>query len=451
MRPKAGIAAVGTLALVFLCAGLDGRLPATGEVASRVSRIPLAGGLTLIYEKDASSPLTSLSLAVRGGQRAEPEGKAGLAFLTTRLLLEIPDSRSAQEIMLKSSAAGLAVQGDLCLITMESLSSHFEDTLRIMSGSLLDPLFSGIRIDNITRSLAHQGKIVEDDPVRLGHWAQVRAIFGDSAYGAPVLGTEESLKSLKGRLVSDLYKSRFRSGNVVLVVVSDLDEGKVRAAIEAAWKRFPQGAAEPLEPLKPFPEGSASKFLERDTKQTLVSYAFRLPGATPRSYALAALTETLLGKGPGSRLWPLRQEKGLAYNIEADVTPNKDAGLLEVYLETDEARKDTAAAALRDILEKSRAAEIGTDELGAVRTLTLAGLLRDNETKDRRCQNRAVWEGLDLGADFLERLPAEVEAISAGDLREYLGRVLDLEHASRVVVGPKDLEPEKTAAAPTGR
>jgi zinc protease len=435
------------LLLLGSAAGAAGRSAAAlGGPSEGISRRTLANGLTLVYEKDASSPLTDMVLVVRGGQRAEPEGQAGLAFLTTRLLLEIPDSRSAQELMHKSSASGLAVQGDLCLITIESLSSHFEDTLRIMSGPLLDPLFSGIRIDRLTQSMAHRAKIVEDDPVHLGHEAQVRAVFGDSAYGAPPLGTEESLKSLKGRTVSDFYKTWFRTGNASLVVVSDMDEAKAAAMVEAALQRFPAGPAASLAPLKPFPDLPRKAFLARDTRQTLVSYGFRLPATTPRTYALAALVETLLGKGPGSRLWPLRQEKGLAYNIDADVTAEKEAGLLEVYLETDEGREAAAGAALENALEKVRTADIGPDELEGARTMTKARILRDNETKDRRCQNRAVWEALGLGADFLERFAAEVESVTAAELADYLAKALDLEHASLVVVGPKDLN-----AGPAGQ
>jgi predicted Zn-dependent peptidase len=99
------------------------------SLASAAARPPvrktLANGLTLVYQKDTGSPLTVLSLLIKGGQAAEPEGSAGLAFLTTRLLLEIPDSQSARGLMRQSSTAGMTCRGDFSLINLECLSANF--------------------------------------------------------------------------------------------------------------------------------------------------------------------------------------------------------------------------------------------------------------------------------------------------------------------------------------
>jgi zinc protease len=412
-----------------------------------VTRRALACGLTLIFEKDTSSSLTSLCLLVRGGLRAEPEGQAGLAFLATRLLLEIPDSRSAQTLMQQASAAGMAVQGDFSLISINSLSSYFGETLRLVSGTLLDPLFSRIRLDNIKRSMLHQEKVAEDDPRGMGHEAQVRAVFEGCPYAGPVLGTEKTLDSITGKDVSTFYRTSFRAGNVVLAVISDLDEGAVAAMIEKSFKGFPGGPPPPPpSPLKPFLNRRRESFFERRTSQTLISYGFRLPPLTARSYALGALIENFLGKGPASRLWPLRQEQMLAYSIDANLTPQKDAGLLEVYLETDEARKDAAAAALENVLAEVNSGRIGLEEFEALKTMTKADFLRDEETKERRTADLAAWEALGLGAEYLDRFAEEIEAISVDELQGFIRGILDVSRASRVVVGPKDLGPKKSPA-----
>jgi hypothetical protein len=65
--------------------------------------------------------------------------------------------------------------------------------------------------------------------------------------------------------------------------------------------------------------------------------------------------------------------------------------------------------------------------------------LRDNETKDRRCSNRAFGEALGLGADFLGRIPAEIDSISVEEFNAYLRAYLDMDRASLVIVGPNDV------------
>lgn len=428
----------GLVAAALLWTGSAAR----GAKPDKVNVRRLAGGLTLLFQRDISSPLTSLTLLIKGGQMAEPKGQAGLAFLATRLLLEIPDSGSAQVLMKQASSAGMAVEGDFSLITIESLSVHFEEALRIMSGPMLDPLFSALRVEDIKRHMLDQGSVAEDDPARMAHEALRLAVFGGSAYGSPVLGTEASLKSIRGRDAEAFYKARFRTDNMVLAVISDLPEDEVASAVEKSLKGMAEGPAPTPSVEGKAPEGGTqSAFLERQTRQTVISYGFPIPGITLRSYALATLAETLVGKGPGSRLWPLRQEKALAYNIDADVTLQKEGGLLEVFLETDDERKDAAAAGLRGVLAAAATDEIAPAELAALKAMAGANFLRDNETKDRRCPNLAVWEAQGLGADALERLPAEIETISAANLNAYLKEVLDLGRAKIVVVGPRDVTP----------
>jgi zinc protease len=407
-------------------------------------RKALANGLTLVYQYDASSPLTALSLLIKGGgQAAEPEGLAGLSFLTTRLLLEIPDSQSARNLMRQSSTAGMTCRGDFSLISLECLSDNFEDLLRTMAEPLLHPLFSSVRVDNIKAGMLHQGNLLNDDAVLAGHAAQARAFFGNSGYGASVYGSQESLKSLKSKQAEDFYRARFRAENVILALVTDLEEGAAASLLQKYLTPFPTGATNPaMAPgtgPKPAPAAAKKEYIAKKTVQTFMSYGFRLPGLSARGYALTSLVENILGKGIGSRLWPLRQTERLAYNVDADALLMKDAGLLEVYLETDEGSCAPALQGLTRVVTDLWSQGAGNEELAAAKAMALANLLRDNEARDSRCSNMAFWECQGLGADFLQRLPTEIEAVTLAEVNDYIRAVLDPDKAHLVIVGPGDV------------
>ena len=424
------------LALLVLGAATGGAAAARPPV-----KRTLASGLTLVYQKDTASPLTVLSLLIKGGQMAEPPGSAGLAFLTSRLLLEIPDSQSARNLMRQSSTAGMTCRGDFSLVNLECLSANFEDLLRIMAEPLLHPLFSGVRVDNIKESMLHQKDILDDDAVQAGHAAQARAFFGNSGYGASVYGGEESLKTLKGKQADEFYQMHFRAENVVLAVVTDLEEEAVAGLLQKYLTPFPAGSAgSPAAVCRAFPAVTKKDYISKKTVQTFMSYGFRLPELSPRGYALASLVENILGKGVASRLWPLRQKDRLAYNVDADALLMKEAGLLEAYLETDEANREPALGGLTRVLDDLWNKGIGDEELAGVKAMAEANLLRDNETKDSRCSNLAFWEGMGLGADFLERLSAEIEAVTVVEINAYIRVVLDPGKAHLVIVGPDDID-----------
>ena len=67
----------------------------------------MSSGLTLIYQNDISSAITVLQILINGGKGAEPEGKDGLTYLTTRLALEIPDRSKVQDMMTQASRTSM--------------------------------------------------------------------------------------------------------------------------------------------------------------------------------------------------------------------------------------------------------------------------------------------------------------------------------------------------------
>jgi predicted Zn-dependent peptidase len=125
--------------------------------------------------------------------------------------------------------------------------------------------------------------------------------------------------------------------------------------------------------------------------------------------------------------------------VDADALLMKDAGLLEIYLETDEANRAPALEGLTRVLNDLWSKGVGDDELAAVKAMAKANLLRDNETKDNRCSNLAFWESMGLGADFLDRLPAEIEAVTLAEVNDTIRAVLDPDKAHLVIVGPDDI------------
>ena len=74
--------------------GRPGAPPPASPAA--IERSVLANGAVFLYANDPSSRVTSVEIFVRGGKAAVPAGKEGLASLTTRLALEITDSRKAR-------------------------------------------------------------------------------------------------------------------------------------------------------------------------------------------------------------------------------------------------------------------------------------------------------------------------------------------------------------------
>jgi zinc protease len=403
-----------------------------------VTKKLLENGLPVILETNGSSETTAVFIFIRGGKRAEPAGKSGLAFLTTRLAVEIPDQDKLRDLLSLATRISVTSREDYSLIDIECLSSNLEPTLKILSKIIVAPLFSGMRIDAVKDNMRHQGKLEQDDSVLSGHLANLGAFFENPGYGGSIYGDEKSISAIKGKDVSDFYKRQFTAANVVVSASSDLEEEELVRLIAGCFSGLPAGEVTPLGPPGLRTEREKPALIARKTKQSYVSVAYPLPGLSRRLFALSYLLENLLGKGPGSRLWPLRTEKRLAYNVNCRATQMLEGGFLEAYLETDNSKRETALEALRSAITELASHGIDAEEFGTVQTVAKANFLRDNEARSARTFTLGMFETLGLGYDYFSALPAEIDTISLEEMNAFLRNILGAQKSVEVMVGREE-------------
>jgi predicted Zn-dependent peptidase len=413
---------------------LMARAPAAGAEERTGHKRTLESGMTLISDTDATTATTAIQILIRGGKRAQPAGQEGLAFLATRLAVEIPDEDKIQELVGMASRFQVTVNGDYSVIQLECLSVQLEATLRILAKIVSDPLFSGLRIDSVKKHAEHQGRIEEDDSVSFGHLAALRALSGNPGYGGSIYGDKTTLSAIKGKDISEFYKRYFVAPNMILAVSSDREDAA--ALVENAFRSFPSVAAPPSPKTELRVPGEREISVTKETKQAFVSEAFLLPKLSPRGFVLGLLLENILGKGPGSRLWPLRAERKLAYNVNAVATQMTEGGIFEAYLETDKNKQRQALEALGGVLSGVWQSGVTEADLRSARISVWSDFLRDNEARPARTLNLASFEALGLGLDFYYGLRPELEAVSLEEFNAFIKSVLAAENSVTVVIGP---------------
>ncbi len=429
--PAAAFAAVLAW-LAFLSAyGLEGP-------ENTVRRSVLANGLTVITQTDAASAITIVEIVIRGGASAEPDGRAGISHLTTRLAVNIPDESTSRDFMVMALRSGMASRDDDAVIHLEFLTTFAEPVLASIVKIFIRPIFSDIRINRLIESMNHQRRIRVDDAGNEAHLVQRDTFFGGSGYAGEVFGSEESLDALKVRDVRNFYEQQFVAGNIIVVAVSDLTPDVLSSLIERHFASLRPGRpAEGKKDLSlkdpPYPP----RMVIKNQKQSFVSCAFSLPPLSRRDFARISLIENVLGRGVGSRLWELRSEKKLAYSVFAQAYFFRRAGFLETCLETDSAKtesaRDALAAALRDFREHG----MNDEEFAAGRAVLRANFLRANETKAARATTLGLFESIGLGAEFFGQFSTELFSLSLEEVNTEIKRLFDPARASWVIVGPE--------------
>ena len=396
----------------------------------------LPNGLTFIHQLDDSSATSVIQILIHGGKRREPAGKEGLAFLATRLCLDLPDQQILQQLMNQATNRTFLCRHDFSVIKISCLSGNLEEAIKLTTKILKDPLVSGLRIERIKEFMNHFRKLQEDEPINVAHTAAMDNLFAGSSYAGSTYGTEQSLKNIKKRDVEDFLDSYVRAGNMIVVVSTDMEKEKTLRIMQPYLEMFREGKPPEAGPVSFAPAGKPSVSLEKDTQQTLVYEAFPLPGIFQKNYVLSLMLENLLGKGMNSRLWPLRTEKRLAYIVNSRAFQMKEGGMLEAYLETDQTKKEMAVEGLKETVEDIFGNGISAEELSVTKVHTKGTVIRENETKDAKTYNLAVMEALGLGYDFLNRMLTEIDAVTLDEFNAFVRDVLNPEKVVAVTVGP---------------
>lgn len=434
MRRAAIPALAAALSLGALSAGPPGAGSAVWKEAPR--KIALTTGLPLIYHRDKASAMTVVGLFIPGGRAAVPEGLDGLAYLATRLTLEIPDEGKARDLAAQATRMTFSCEEDYSAVFIECLSDNLEEALRVAGRIVQDPLLSGLRIGRGKELMELYAQAEEDDAVAAGNAAALKAFFQGRGYGSSTYGSEASRKAIDRKDVLAFFRRHFTSKNVLFTAVSDLDLDAVRALLERHFAKVPDGEKPDVAAAAPSRPEPADVRLTKRTKQTYLGRAYALPAPSPTDHARGILVGTLTGHGPGSRLWPLRTSGRLAYNVDSRLTWTRSSGILEAYLETENAKSERAAAALdavlRDLWEKG----VGEEEFGATKTMAKSVFLRSAETKADRSRLLGRLELLGLGFEHVSGIFEAIDAVTREEMNAYIRTVLDPEKALKITVGP---------------
>ena len=394
------------------------------EPSWRLGRPPRAyaldNGLSVVLQRDESAAITVVQLRIGSGDRDDPPGMPGLAYLAARLGLEVTDPVQLRRLMEFGSSFSLSVGGDQTLITLRSLSRHLDPSLPVLTAMLGDPLFSDLRVKGVKELMGRLQRLENEDPVDCMRRTVAAAFYGIPAYGAARFGDEASLDRIGRRDIQSFYRSHFVAGNMVAVVISDLEEVRIMPLLARCLGVFPAGKKPPARPVPLSSPPHAAQAIERQAEQALISRSVLLPSLSGDSFALAFLLENWLGKGVGSRLWRLRSREGLAYGLHAGLQPNREAMVLNVYLQTDRSRSGEAQAELEQLLRSVHDDGIGSGELTAAKAHALADFWRDIETREHRAAILALLEGGGLSHRFAGDFAARLDAITLEEFNAFL-------------------------------
>jgi zinc protease len=419
---------------------------APASAATNVERVVSERGIEAWLINEPSIPFMSLSLQFKGGAALDPEGKEGLAYMTSGLIDEGAGDLDSQAfrteledlaIRLSFDAGRDTVSGEL-----RTLTEHRERAFELLRLALTEPRFDEEPVARVRSQILADLRRRSEDPNYIASLTWFETAFPDHPYGRPTRGTPESIEAIEVEDLRAFVEQRFARDNLFIGVAGDVTPEELKPLLDLAFGDLPERSA-PIEIAATTPVADGTVVVRRAIPQSQILFGQEgFERHDPDFYAGHVVNHILGGGGFTSRLTAeVREKRGLAYSVYSYLLPTDFAPLWLGGAGTDNVRVAETVSLVREQVAVMAEGQIGEEELADAKTYLTGSFPLRLTSNDQIAGMLASMQAQDLGIDFLERRNEYIEAVEMEDVRRAAARLYDPDNLLVVVVGdPEGLE-----------
>lgn len=407
---------------------------------ARVTSLP--NGMTVAVERLPYLRSATISMWIRSGSMHETPEENGIAHFIEHLLFKGTATRTAHDIMDAIEGRGghfnaYTSRGYTCYY-IRMLSDDVPVAIEVLADILKNSLFCdmdkerGVILEEIASN--------EDTPDDYVHDLLTEFHWPSNALGRPIAGTQQTVSAISEDMVRGFFNRGYNPANMIFVAVGNFDEERVLDQVRAAFEPLPSGTINAAEAPPVFQAGS--ELHRQDISQSHLTLAFPAPAlGTPERY-ICDLTSTVLGGGSTSRLFErIREDEGLAYNIQTFHAAYPGAGVLGVYAAVAPENYEKAMSLIYEEIRRLRDEGVPEEELAKNRMQLTGYMLMSLESTSARASRigkSLMHYGRIISVDEVIR---ELNAVSVDDVRAFCDKTFRPENTAHLVLGPEDSPP----------
>ncbi|HLF19212.1 MAG TPA: pitrilysin family protein [Bacteroidota bacterium] len=408
-----------------------------------IQRAVLKNGLKVMLVEYHQVPMVQFNLVLATGTTADPDGKPGTANLTTRMIDEGTEKRTALQVADELDFIGASISAsttyDGSFVNLQTLKEHVSTALDICSDVLLHATFPQKEFDRIKKDALTSLIQQKDQPVIIANKIFASKLYGDGhPYGRPSDGNEASVNKITIDDLKAFYGAYFEPNNATLIVVGDVSLSELVPMLERTlglWKSKP--AVETPLP-QPSGEGKAAIYLIDKPQAAQSQIRVGQVGLSRNTvdYFPVTVMNTILGGGFSSRLnWNLREQKGYTYGTGSGFQFRKGAGPFSTSGGFRTNVTDSSVMETLKEIKRLRDEEVSETDLRFAKDFLTRSVARAFETPGQIAGQLANLVLYGLPDNYFDTYIQNIEKVTADDVKRVAEKHLKPENMLIVAVG----------------
>jgi predicted Zn-dependent peptidase len=399
----------------------------------------LPNGMVLVGEPTASVESAAFTFLLPGGCCFDLPQRAGLAALTSEMMLRGAGPRDSRTWV--SDLENLGVErGESVGVAQATFSGatlrdNLAAGLELFADLILRPHLPADQLEAGRNTCLQELRSIDDEPSHKLMIELRRRRYPDP-WGRSSQGDEAGLRAITIDDVREFHSGRYRPGGTILAVAGNFDWPRLLGHVEQLFGDWQTGdGAEPISangrPLE--------RHIEFESNQSHVGIAFpTIPYKHP-DYFQAWAAVGVLSSGSSSRLFTeVRERRGLCYTVHASLHTQRDRASVLCYAGTTAERaQETLDVTVHELLRLGDGIE--QSELDRLKARIKSALIMQQESTSAR-SGALARDWYHLGrARTLDEVGQLVDALSADTINTFL-KANPPRDLLVVTLGPQPLE-----------
>ncbi len=432
---------------------MDGREPdgvRPAAIVTRAARLSgggryrktrLRNGLRVVSEVMPSIRSISLGVWFGVGSRCESSDEGGLSHFIEHLVFKGTRRRNARQIAASLESIGGSLNAfttrEHTCYTARVLDEHLAEAVDILADITCHPTLTPANMNRERTVICEEIRESLDNPADHIHDLFTDAHWGGHPLGRPVMGTEELIRSVSRSNLKRFREKSYRAGSAVVAAAGSVSHDRLVRLVRQAFT-FADGEGErPLPAARP--DGPHICLKPEDTSQTQFCVGFPGLPYDHQDRVPLILLASYLGGGMSSVLFQkIREQRGLAYSVFSYHDFFRDAGLLGVYLGTDQAHLREAFDLILAECRRTRKRKLAGNTLDNVKAQVKGHLTLGMESTTARMHRLGAQELLVGTYHKLDDSLREIDEVSRSDLCRVAETVFDERRITIAALGPAD-------------